>query len=93
MEKALLRLQRRPPRTEEDPTLCSEWAKIQPMDFVQAIVKTEFAVNYLGDYSLEIFEDLQWHWSREICLSSVLYPKALNDALLDGEQTSPLLPF
>lgn len=34
---------RHPPRTE-DPTLCSEWAKIQLMDFVQALVNTEFAV-------------------------------------------------
>jgi hypothetical protein len=47
---------RHPPQTE-DPTQNSEWAKIQLMDFVQALVNTEFAVNYLGDYSLEIFED------------------------------------
>ncbi|WZZ49973.1 uncharacterized protein LOC106387310 [Brassica napus] len=47
---------RHPPRSD-DPTLCSEWAKIQLMDFVQALVNTELAVNYLGDYSLEIFED------------------------------------
>ncbi|KAL0673767.1 hypothetical protein Bca4012_001748 [Brassica carinata] len=43
-EKALLRLQC------EDPTLCSEWAMIQLMDFVQALLNTECA-------SLEIFED------------------------------------
>lgn len=34
---------RHPPQTE-DPTLNSEWAKIQLMDFVQALVNTEFAV-------------------------------------------------
>ena len=34
---------RHPPRSE-DPTLCSEWAKIQLMDFVQALVNTELAV-------------------------------------------------
>ncbi|CAN6807268.1 unnamed protein product [Brassica oleracea] len=43
-EKALLRLQC------EGPTLCSEWATIQLMDFVQALLNTECA-------SLEIFED------------------------------------
>ncbi|XP_010522167.1 PREDICTED: uncharacterized protein LOC104800883 [Tarenaya hassleriana] len=47
---------RHPPRTE-DSTLCLEWAKIQLVDFVQALVNTDFGVNYLADYSLEIFED------------------------------------
>lgn len=34
---------RHPPQTDE-PTLCSEWAKIQLMDFVQSLIKTEFGV-------------------------------------------------
>lgn len=34
----------RHPPSSEDPTLCSEWAKIQLMDFVQALVNTELAV-------------------------------------------------
>lgn len=42
---------RHPPRTE-DPTLCSEWAKIQLMDFVQALVNTELAVHTPADSSL-----------------------------------------
>lgn len=47
---------RHPPRTD-DTTLLAEWAKIQLMDFVQALVRTEFGVNYLADCSLEIFDD------------------------------------
>jgi hypothetical protein len=39
---------RHPPQTE-DPTQNSEWAKIQLMDFVQALVNTEFAVPTLLD--------------------------------------------
>ncbi|KAG2296772.1 hypothetical protein Bca52824_043441 [Brassica carinata] len=52
-EKALLRLQwyaSDVSSLSEDPTLCSEWAMIQLMDFVQALLNTECA-------SLEIFED------------------------------------
>lgn len=47
---------RHPPRTD-DTILLAEWAKIQLMDFVQALVRTEFGVNYLADCSLEIFDD------------------------------------
>lgn len=47
---------RHPPQTD-DTTLLAEWAKIQLMDFVQALVRTEFGVNYLADCSLEIFDD------------------------------------
>ncbi|XP_062028151.1 uncharacterized protein LOC133744041 [Rosa rugosa] len=47
---------RHPPPTDE-PTLCTDWAKVQLMDFVQSFVNTEFGVNYLADCSLEIFDD------------------------------------
>ncbi|MED6205642.1 hypothetical protein PIB30_019581 [Stylosanthes scabra] len=47
---------RRPPQVD-DPKLCMEWAKLQLMDFVQALINTEFGVNYRIDYSEEIFDD------------------------------------
>ncbi|KAK6919305.1 hypothetical protein RJ641_015209 [Dillenia turbinata] len=51
---------RHPPRTDE-PALCYEWAKIQLLDFVQSLINAEFGcrlkVNYLADWSLEIFDD------------------------------------
>ncbi|EXC21597.1 hypothetical protein L484_001457 [Morus notabilis] len=47
---------RHPPR-KDDATLRFEWAKIQLMDFVQSLVKAEFGLNYLADWSLEIFDD------------------------------------
>ncbi|KAJ9170024.1 hypothetical protein P3X46_018161 [Hevea brasiliensis] len=47
---------RHPPK-RDDPALYLEWAKLQLMDFVQCLVNTEFGVNYLADYSLEIFDD------------------------------------
>ncbi|KAM7251543.1 hypothetical protein ACFE04_023426 [Oxalis oulophora] len=47
---------RHPPQTD-DPDTCLEWAKLQLADFVQSYVNTEFGVNYLGDCSLEIFDD------------------------------------
>ncbi|XVF81566.1 hypothetical protein PTKIN_Ptkin15bG0164700 [Pterospermum kingtungense] len=47
----------RHPPSSDNPTACMEWAKIQLMDFVQSLANTEFGVNYLADYSLEIFED------------------------------------
>lgn len=37
---------RHPPRTD-DTILLGEWAKIQLMDFVQALVRTEFGVSGL----------------------------------------------
>lgn len=37
---------RHPPQTD-DATLLAEWAKIQLMDFVQALVRTEFGVSSL----------------------------------------------
>ncbi|EEF37072.1 uncharacterized protein LOC8282564 [Ricinus communis] len=47
---------RHPPK-RDDPALCSRWAKLQLMDFVQSLVNTDFGVNYLADCSLEIFDD------------------------------------
>lgn len=47
---------RHPPR-KDDTTLQSEWAKIQLMDFVQSLVRADFGLNYLADWSLEIFDD------------------------------------
>ncbi|CAL0308631.1 unnamed protein product [Lupinus luteus] len=47
---------RHPPQID-DPKLCMEWAKLQLIDFVQALVNTEFGVNYRTDYSEEIFDD------------------------------------
>lgn len=47
---------RHPPR-KDDSTLRFEWAKIQLMDFVQSLVKAEFGLNYLADWSLEILDD------------------------------------
>ncbi|KAM7272782.1 hypothetical protein ACFE04_028824 [Oxalis oulophora] len=53
---------RHPPQTD-DPDTCLEWAKLQLADFVQSYFNTEFGiitlrqVNYLGDCSLEIFDD------------------------------------
>lgn len=44
-----------PKSTDKD--RCYQWAKIQLMDFVQALVNAEFGVNYLFDYSLEILDD------------------------------------
>ncbi|XP_057754481.1 uncharacterized protein LOC130973824 [Arachis stenosperma] len=45
-----------PPQID-DPILRMEWAKLQLMDFVQALVNTEFGVNYRIDYSEEILDD------------------------------------
>ncbi|KAF3443401.1 hypothetical protein FNV43_RR13083 [Rhamnella rubrinervis] len=47
----------RHPLQTDEPTLCSKWAKIQLMDFVQSLINTEFGINYLADCSLEIFDD------------------------------------
>ncbi|KAL8153241.1 hypothetical protein V2J09_011001 [Rumex salicifolius] len=47
---------RRPPQTD-NPSVCLEWAKLQLMDFVQCLINAEFGLNYLGDCSLEIFDD------------------------------------
>ncbi|KAL5988050.1 hypothetical protein ACLOJK_035813 [Asimina triloba] len=47
---------RHPPRAD-DPHQRLKWAKIQLMDFIQSLVNTEFGVNYLADYSLEILDD------------------------------------
>ncbi|KNA13140.1 hypothetical protein SOVF_119360 [Spinacia oleracea] len=47
---------RHPPQTD-DPSRCSEWAKVQLMDFVQSLVNSEFGLNYFADCSLEIFDD------------------------------------
>ncbi|KAF1869564.1 hypothetical protein Lal_00017139 [Lupinus albus] len=47
---------RHPPQID-DPKLRMEWAKLQLIDFVQALVNTEFGVNYRTDYSEEIFDD------------------------------------
>ncbi|XP_034702415.1 uncharacterized protein LOC117927117 [Vitis riparia] len=47
---------RHPPRID-NPTLCSEWTKLQLIDFVQSLVNAEFGFNYLADCSLEILDD------------------------------------
>ncbi|KAK7259227.1 hypothetical protein RIF29_24828 [Crotalaria pallida] len=47
---------RHPPKID-DPKLRKEWAKLQLMDFVLALVNTEFGINYRIDYSEEIFDD------------------------------------
>lgn len=47
----------RHPPIRDGPALDSRWAKLQLMDFIQSLVKTEFGVNYLADCSLEIFDD------------------------------------
>ncbi|KAF6175270.1 hypothetical protein GIB67_030488 [Kingdonia uniflora] len=47
---------RHPPRTT-NPTLRSEWAKIQLLDFVQSLVNAEFGINYFTDRRLEFLED------------------------------------
>eukprot|EP01018_Ginkgo_biloba_P012298 Gb_07249 [translate_table: standard] len=47
---------RHPPKTTENDRCC-HWAKMQLMDFVQALVNAEFGVNYLSDCSLEILDD------------------------------------
>ncbi|MED6122598.1 hypothetical protein PIB30_041222 [Stylosanthes scabra] len=47
---------RHPPQVD-DPKLRMKWAKLQLMDFVQALINTEFGVNYRIDYSEEIFDD------------------------------------
>ncbi|PON41644.1 P-loop containing nucleoside triphosphate hydrolase [Parasponia andersonii] len=47
---------RHPPQ-KDDATMRFEWAKIQLMDFLQSLVKAGFGLNYLADWSLEIFED------------------------------------
>lgn len=46
---------RHPPT--DDPVASFKWAKIQLIDFVQSFVNTEFGLNYLADYSLEILDD------------------------------------
>lgn len=38
---------RHPPPTD-DPTLCTDWAKVQLMDFVQSLIHTEFGVRILS---------------------------------------------
>ncbi|PWA80178.1 embryo defective protein [Artemisia annua] len=45
------------PPNKDDPSLRSEWAKLQLMDFIQCFVNAEFGINYFGDCSLEIFDD------------------------------------
>ncbi|KAI3968984.1 hypothetical protein MKX01_001461 [Papaver californicum] len=47
---------RHPPRTD-DRAICLEWAKLQVLDFLQSLVKSEFGYNYLADCSLEIMDD------------------------------------
>ncbi|XP_044465507.1 uncharacterized protein LOC123195748 isoform X3 [Mangifera indica] len=47
---------RHPPPTD-DAAVLKEWAKLQLMDFVQSLVHAEFGINYIADYSLEIFDD------------------------------------
>ncbi|KAI3916774.1 hypothetical protein MKW98_026245 [Papaver atlanticum] len=47
---------RHPPRID-DPAICLEWAKLQVLDFLQSLVKSEFGYNYLADCSLEIMDD------------------------------------
>ncbi|KAI3992590.1 hypothetical protein MKX01_020882 [Papaver californicum] len=47
---------RHPPRTD-DRAICVEWAKLQVLDFLQSLVKSEFGYNYLADCSLEIMDD------------------------------------
>ncbi|XP_020275330.1 LOW QUALITY PROTEIN: uncharacterized protein LOC109849825 [Asparagus officinalis] len=47
----------RHPPSKDDPSATFKWAKIQLMDFVQSFVNTEFGMNYLADYSLEILDD------------------------------------
>ncbi|XAR55322.1 hypothetical protein NMG60_11035366 [Bertholletia excelsa] len=47
---------RHPPHTD-NPAMQLEWAKLQLTDFVQSLANTEFGVNYLADYSLEILDD------------------------------------
>ncbi|KAF6159140.1 hypothetical protein GIB67_032757 [Kingdonia uniflora] len=47
---------RHPPRTT-NPTLRSEWAKIQLLDFIQSLVNAEFGINYFADRRLEFLED------------------------------------
>nr|GEV53759.1 embryo defective protein [Tanacetum cinerariifolium] len=45
------------PPSKDDPSLRSEWAKLQLMDFIQCLVNAEFGLNYFADCSLEIFDD------------------------------------
>lgn len=47
----------RHPPPKDDRVASVKWAKIQLIDFVQSLVNTEFGVNYLADYSLEILDD------------------------------------
>ncbi|XP_072969539.1 uncharacterized protein [Typha angustifolia] len=47
---------RHPPHSDS-PVSSLKWAKFQLMDFVQSFINTEFGVNYLADYSLEILDD------------------------------------
>ncbi|KAM6565185.1 hypothetical protein CsatB_025183 [Cannabis sativa] len=47
---------RHPPQ-KNDATMRFEWAKIQLMDFLMSLVKADFGLNYMADWSLEIFED------------------------------------
>lgn len=45
---------RDPPRIDK-PTLCSEWAKLQLMDFVQSLVNAEFGVTVSSSYVFHYF--------------------------------------
>ncbi|XP_059661132.1 uncharacterized protein LOC132307407 [Cornus florida] len=47
----------RHPPSKENHAQRIEWAKLQLMDFVHSLVKTEFGVNYLADCSLEYLDD------------------------------------
>ena len=45
---------RHPPPTD-DPTLCTNWARVQLMDFVQSLINTEFGVRILWISILFLF--------------------------------------
>lgn len=47
---------RHPPRVD-DPAKCSEWAKLQLLEFVHSFINAEFGINYLAEDTLEIFDD------------------------------------
>eukprot|EP00252_Welwitschia_mirabilis_P023354 TRINITY_DN6579_c0_g1_i1.p1 TRINITY_DN6579_c0_g1~~TRINITY_DN6579_c0_g1_i1.p1 ORF type:complete len:598 (+),score=91.15 TRINITY_DN6579_c0_g1_i1:143-1936(+) len=47
---------RHPPDPSDEYT-CHQWAKLQLMDYIQALINCEYGVNYLYEYSLEVLDD------------------------------------
>lgn len=47
----------RHPPNATDNERCRQWAKIQLIDFIEALSNAEFGVSYLSDYSYEILDD------------------------------------